>query len=303
MTKTYDGRWILRTMLFTAGHNEKYIDKALGSNADCIVLDLEDAVPDGMKDKARNLIRDTLSGDLQSNKPIMVRINALESGLTLIDLDSVCCKNLCGFILSKPYCGDDIKAFDAMLKLKERVLGLEIGHFDIIPLMETSQSVLKAYEIAVASPRIIGLLFGCEDFLADTEGLYGPDERTLLLPRHLILLAARAAKIVPIDCPYVHAHDDAGLREHTQQAKELGFEGMLVMSPQQIDIIREMYTPSNKEVAEAITMVQCAEDAVKNNRGIAIYDGKLIAPPTLKGAQKILSRSEAIKRFEESRND
>jgi len=298
MTKAYTGRWILRTMLFTAGHNEKYIDKALGSNADCIVLDLEDAVPNGMKDKARNLIRYTLSGEPQSNKPIMVRINSLESGLTLIDLDSVCCENLCGFILSKPYCSDDIKAFDAMLKLKEEVLGLEIGHFDIIPLMETSQAVLKAYEIAVASPRIIGLLFGCEDFLADTESLYGPDERTLLLPRHLILLAARAARIVPIDSPYVQAHDDTGLREHIQRAKELGFEGMLVMSPQQIDIAHEMFTPSDKEVTEAIKMVQCAEDAVKNNRGIAIYDNKLVAPPTLKGAQKILHRSEAIKEFE-----
>ncbi|GAH28761.1 unnamed protein product, partial [marine sediment metagenome] len=236
--------------------------------------------------------------DSQSNKPIMVRINSLESGLTLIDLDSVACKNLCGFILSKPYCSDDIKAFDAMLKLKEEALGLEIGHFDIIALIETASAVLNAHEIAVASPRIIGLLFGCEDFLADTEGTYGPDQRTLQLPRHLICLAARAARVVPIDSPYVQAHDDTGLRKHIQRAKELGFEGMLVMSPRQIDIVHEMYTPSNKEITDSIKMVQCADEAVKNNRGIAIYDDKLISPPTLKGAKKILQRSESIKKFE-----
>ena len=300
MSKPYPGHWILRTLLFTAGHNEKYIEKALYSDADCIVLDLEDAVPVGLKEKARNLIRQVLSGTLPSNKPIMVRINPIETGMTLVDLDSVACKNLCGFIYPKPYRKDDIKVFDAQLSLKEKILGLEVGHFDIIPLIETPMAVLNSYEIATASPRVIGLLFGCEDFLADMESDYGPEQRSLLLPRHLLCLAARAANVVPIDTPCVQVYNDAYLKEHIQQAKELGFEGMLVMTPHQIEIARESYTPSDEEVAEAAKIVQFADDALKNNRGIAMYENRFISPPTLKGARKILRRSEAIKSFEDS---
>ena len=300
MSKPYPGPWVIRTLLFTPGHNERYIEKAFSSGADCIVLDLEDAVPDGLKEKARNLVREVLSGEPPYNKPIMVRINPFESGLNLIDLDTVACKNLCGFIYPKPLCGDDIKAFDVMLRLKEKVLGLEEGHFDIIPLIETPQAVLKAYEIAIASPRVIGLLFGCEDFLADMEADYGPDQRSLLVPRHLISMAARAAGVVPIDTPYVQVHDDAGLREHVQRAKEVGYEGMLVMTLRQIEVARECYTPSDEELTEASEMVRCADDAVKNNRGIAVYGDRFISPPTLKGARKVLQRSEAIKSFEVS---
>ena len=298
MSKPYPGPWVLRTVLFTAGHNERYIEKAFHSDADCIVLDLEDAVPDALKDEARKLTREVLDGATPCSKPVMVRINPFESGLNLIDLDGVACKNLAGFIYPKAYCGDDIKAFDAMLTLKEKVLGLEVGHFCIIVLVETPRAVLNAYEIAVASPRVAGLLFGCEDFLADMESQYGPEQRSLLLPRHMICLAARAANVVPIDTPYVQVHDDTGLKEHIQRARELGFEGMLVMTPRQIEIARECYTPSDEELAEAAEMVRCAEDAVKNKRGIAMYGDKFISPPTLKGARKVLQRSEAIKAFE-----
>ena len=301
MSKPYPGRWVLRTLLFTAGHINKYIRKAFTSNADCIVLDLEDAVPDGSKEFARNNIVENAVKFKTDNYPVMVRINPMESGLTLLDLDTVACREIDGFIYPKAYCADDVKAFDAQLTLKEKTLGLEHGHFDIVALIETPKAVLNAYEIAIASPRVVGLLFGSEDFLTDIEGFHGPEGRSILCPRHLISMAARAAGIVPIDTPYVHVRDDEGLRAHITQASELGYEGMLVMSPRQIEIAREAYTLSEEKVTRAREMVRLAEEAAEANRGIAVSGGVFISPPTLKRSKNLLRRYEAIKAFEKRR--
>lgn len=300
MSKQYPGPWILRTVLFTAGHIEKFIKKSFSVGADCIVLDLEDAVPDNQKEFARHMIKNTVqSPAAKANRvPIMVRVNPLESGLTLEDLDTVACEEICGFVYPKAYTADDIKAFDAQLALKERILGLEPGHFDIIVLIETPRAVLNAYNIATASPRVIGLLFGCEDYLTDMEGTHGPEGRSLLCPRHLMSMAARAAGITPIDTPYVQVHDDEGLKKHITQAAELGYEGMLVMSPRQIEIAKSMYTPTEETVLEAREMVALATEAASENRGIAVSKGVFISPPTLKRSQKIIKKYDEIMAFE-----
>ncbi len=298
MAKRYDTPWILRTLLFTPGHNEKLIQKALQSNADCVVLDLEDAVPENSKQKAREVIRKILTNINNKNQTIMVRINPLESGLTLLDLDEVACHNLDGIIFPKAYCADDLKAFDAQLSLKEKTLGLKAGHFDIIILMETPRSILNAYEMAAASPRVIGLLYGCEDFLTDMEGSHGPGGRSLSVPRHLIAMAARAAGVIPIDTPYVKIKDEKGFEDHIIQGKELGFEGILVMTPRQIDIANRLYTPSNEDVKQARHIITLASEASEESKGIAVSGNVFISPPTLKRAQKILNRMNAINDFE-----
>jgi citrate lyase subunit beta/citryl-CoA lyase len=299
MSKPYPGRWVIRTLLFTAGHIEKYMNKSLVSGADCVVLDLEDAVPISLKETAREMIVNFVKNIEEKRVPIMIRVNPMDTGLTLIDLDAVACKEIDGFIYPKAYSADDVKAFDAQLTLKEQTLGLENGHFDIIALIETPSAVLNVYEIATSSPRIIGLLFGSEDYIADMEGYHGPRGRDILCPRNLVVLAARAAGIVPIDTPYVHVRDDDGLREHITQARELGFNGMLVMSPRQIQIARELYTPSLDEVNKARELVQLAAEAQQENRGIAMSGGVFISPPTLKRAKNLLSKMDAIRSFEE----
>lgn len=302
MPKHYNGPWILRTLLFTPGHNKKLIGKALDSEADCVVLDLEDAVPDNCKQTAREVIRETLTTVKRDNQTVMVRINPLESGLTLLDLDEVACRQLDGIIFPKAYCADDIKALDAQLSLKERTLGLETGHFNIIILIETPKSVMNCMEMAGASSRVIGLLYGCEDFLTDMEGFHGPEGRSLLVPRHLTSMAARAAGIVPIDTPYVQVKDNDGFEKHITQGRELGFEGILVMTPRQIEIARRMYSPSPKEVKDARHVVTLASEASENSKGIAMSGNVFVSPPTLKRAQKTLTRLDAIDNFESFRN-
>jgi citrate lyase subunit beta/citryl-CoA lyase len=296
--KHYPGPWVLRTLLFTPGHNEKLIVKALASAADCVVLDLEDAVPEHAKQTARQVIRKVLAEVKPADRTVMVRINPLESGLTLLDLDEVACRGLDGIVFPKAYCADDIKAFDAQLTLKEKTLGLEPGHFTIVILVETPQAVLNAFEMATSSDRVIGLLFGCEDFLTDMEGFHGPGGRSLTVPRHLTAMAARAAGVVPIDTPYVRVKDEAGFEEHLRQGREMGYEGILVMTPRQIETARRFFTPSAEELEQARKTVQLAGEAVRESRGIAVAGDVFISPPTLKRARKVLQRNRAIDGFE-----
>lgn len=298
MREKFNGPLVLRTLLFTAGHNEKYINKAFTTDADCIVFDLEDAVPGSKKTLARVMIKKILQSDIIDNRPLFVRINPLDTGLTLLDLDETACGSLDGFIYPKAYNEDDIKVFAAQLALKEKHLGLKNGHFDIIVLMETPEAILNAKEIAFASPRVKGLLFGSEDFLADMEGSHGPGGRSLLAPRNIVSMAARAAGIIAIDTPYVHIQDEDGLHEHIQQAKELGYEGMLIMSPRQLSIAKAAYTPSSEDVLNARKIVKLAEEATRQDRGIARYNDIFISPPTLRQVIKILERHEKIIAFE-----
>jgi len=295
----YKGKFVARTLLFTAGHNWHYLEKAFASDADVIVLDLEDAVPASKKREARLTIKKVLASHLPDKRPLFVRINPMETGDTLRDLDEVADARLFGFVYPKTNNGRDIEIFDAQLTLKEKNLGLESGHFKVIALLETPESVLNAFEIAKASKRVVALLFGSEDFLAEIEGEHGIEGRSIQTPRHMISMAARAAGVVPIDTPYVKIGDVEGLVRHVQQAKELGFEGMLVMTPKEIELVKNRYTPSDLEVQKAKDIISLAEETNLADRGISVKQGLFISPPTVSRARKLLKRMEKIETFEQ----
>ncbi len=298
MSKPYEGSWVIRTFLFVPGHIDKMLAKGASSDADCVALCLEDAVPDEEKENARKKIREVLERDLYKKKTVFVRINPIETGLTLKDLEGVACKELNGFVYPMAYTPDDIKKFDAQLSLTEDQLGLVKGHFSIIVLIETPLAVLNAYEIAKASDRVVGLLFGCEDYMAEMESRYSENEMSLFVPRSLIAMAARAAGIEAIDTPYVRVHDLEGLERFATLGRDLGMSGMLVMTPRQIDTAKKCYTPSREEMEYATEVVESAEQARKEGRGIIVVNDKFISPPTLKQAIKLLDRVNAIECLE-----
>ncbi len=299
MKKKYQGRLIHRSLLFTAGHNLRYLNKSFTTNADAIVFDLEDAVPWNKKDEARKILKDFLSKPLPDERPVYVRVNSMDTGYTLLDLDAVASPFLNGFVYPMAFNAKDIIAFDAQLSLKEKHLGLPEKFFDIIVLIETPESILNLKEIAGASERIIGLLFGSEDFLAEQFGNHGENNLGINVPRHLVAMTARSFGIMAIDTPYVNVGDFDGLRKHIKEGKSLGFEGMLAMSPKELPIIHELYTPTEEEQKWASDIVKLHEQAVKENRGIIIYNGIFVSPPTLKLAKKIMEHVNAIKKYEQ----
>lgn len=294
----YSGPIVARTPLIVNGHNTKYIQKAYQSSCDCIVLDLEDGVPPNFKELARETIFNTLNSGEIDGRPVFVRVNSLETGLTKQDVDVVACKNLNGFLYTKPYSSGDLVVFDRIISEKEKTLGLPQDYFKVIVVMETPSAIIHADEIAKASKRIVGMLFGAEDLLGDTQGKHALDGRSLNYARSQVLFACRANNLLPIDTPYIDVHNIEGLKSFIRPAVELGYEGMLLISPSQAEIVKEFYTPSASEVEKAQGIVAIAQANASSGTGASIKGNVFVAPPTLKQATNLLGRHQKIAQFE-----
>lgn len=289
---------VMRTLLFVPGHIEKMINKTLDLDADCVALCLEDAVPEIHKEDARKKVRKFLTSHVNLKKKYFVRINPIETGYTLLDVIGVACEQLRGFVYPMARDADDIKKFDAQLSLVESQMGLLKGYYSIIVLIETPSAVLNAYAIAKSSDRVIALLFGCEDYMAEMDSRYSENEMSLFVPRSIVAIASKAAGIQAIDTPYVNIDDTSGLERFATVGRDLGYSGMLVLSPKQIDIVKRCYTPSKEEVEYATAIINGEKSANAMGRGIIVVENKFVSPPTIKQAKRLMKRYENIVKFE-----
>ena len=286
---------LLRSMLFVPAHVERYFQSALRSEADTLVLDLEDSVPQPNKVSARETIKDKL-GRIEGRYPTFVRVNSAESGLLEEDLRAIVAHGLMGIILPKVRRPEDVRSVENLLSELEAEAGLPESTCRILPLIETCRAALQVLAIAEASPRVIGLVFGHEDFLLDFQAPHrDEDELNLLVPRMQIAMAARAIGGHPIDTPYLRIKDTEGCARRVAMSRQLGFEGMLVLHPVQIEIANAGYAPSQAEVQEARNILAQAEEAMRAQRSIAFSGGRFTAPPILKQAGLVLEADRRIR--------
>ncbi|MEA1873932.1 MAG: aldolase/citrate lyase family protein, partial [Bacteroidota bacterium] len=166
--------------------------------------------------------------------------------------------------------------------------------FKIIPLIETAAAVLNAQEICKASSRVVAIAFGCEDFLSDLEGIHDKAGQSIFTARAMISMAARANNVIPIDTVHVRIHDLEELENNLQLAKKLGFEGMLILHPKELPLAHQYFSPDEQEVNDAKTMLELAEEAKKDAKGVALMNGKFIGPPMVASAKKTLKKHELI---------
>ena len=285
---------VCRSLLFVPSHVEKMMIKAEQLKADCIALDLEDAVPLGKKDEARKAIRKALDENTFGSHRVFVRINPIESGMTLSDLHATASPNLRGYIYPMARSSSDIEAFAAQLGLMEHELGLVNGHFTIIALIETPGGLQNVDSIAYSS-RVEGVLFGCEDYLAEIEGSHLDDFSSLTYARSRIANAAKGAGIVPIDTPFIRVKELDVLEDFCKVGRALGMDGMLVLSPGQVGVANDCYIPAKEELLRAQRMLDAAENSKDGERGVVILDsGEFVSPPTLKWARKIIIKNDKI---------
>jgi len=292
---------ILRSMMFVPGHNEKLLKSADKSIADSLILDIEDSVlPVLNKQLAREMVVKKVKEGMFKDKKLFPRINDRESGFILKDIQALTIDGIDGFVIPKVLRGADIHFIDKLLEAIEYEKGFEIGKFKIVPLIETASAVTNAQEICLASKRVVAIVFGCEDFVADLEGIHDHEGKSILIPRALIALAARSTGVIPIDTVHINVHDLEELERNVIQARLMGFEGQLILHPKELDIVHKHYTPSEKEVSDAREMLRLFEESQKSNRGVSVMNGKFIGPPMVVGAKKILERDRLIKEeFEE----
>lgn len=282
---------LMRSLMFVPAHNERLMQSASRSNADVLLLDIEDSVqPVENKQKARDLIIKMVSEGAFKDHLVYPRVNDRESGQLLKDVHQLTIEGVHGFMYPKSKKSGDVYFFDKLLETIEYEKGIPIGTYKIIPLIEMTEAVLNAKEICKASPRVVAIAFGCEDFIGDLGGIHDDEGKSIYNPRAIIAMAAKATGVIPIDTVHIHVHDLKHLEENIILAKCLGFEGMLVLNPKELPLVHQYYSPSEKEVHDAKEMLRLYEEAQAEGKGVALMDGKFIGPPMVIMAKKTLHR-------------
>ena len=285
----------MRSLMFVPGHNEKLLLSAARSDADVLLFDIEDSVqPVENKQVARDKIIELILKGTFKNRCIFPRVNDRESGQLLKDIYQLTIEGVDGFVYPKSQTGDDVYFFAKLLETIEYEKGIPAGTFKIIPLIETTAAVLNAQEICQASDRVVAIAFGCEDFVSDLNGIHDHDGQSIYTPRSLIAMAARANDVIPIDTVHINVHDIEDLEKNLIIAKNLGFEGMLVLNPKELPLVHSYFSPTDEEVNESREMLRLSALAEKDNKGVTIMNGKFIGPPMVILAKKLLHKKSMI---------
>ena len=285
---------LLRSLIFVPGNRRDMLDKARAFDTDVIVIDLEDSVPPGEKLNARQVVKEMAPILSARGQRVMVRVNSLDTGLTRDEISDVIGPHLYGISLGKVESPWDICECDGIMTTLERRSGLEPGSLRLIPWIENSRAVMRVYDIAVASPRIVGLAFGAEDFTDDMDIQRTDTGEEVHFPRSAVAVASRAAGVAALDSPYVAFRDEDGLRREIQLDLTLGFKGKFAIHPAQLEPINTMFSPRPENVAYARRVVAVWDEAEAAGRGSTSLDGKMIDVPVVKRARSLLALAEAI---------
>ena len=291
-------RYLMRSLMFVPAHNQKLLESATRRNADVLLLDIEDSVPKCDKQKARDNIKDFVRREDVKGRLIFPRVNDRESGELLKDLYQLTVDGVTGFMYPKSNKEEDVYFVGKLLETIEYEKGFPIGTFKIIPLIETAGAVMNIQSICTACTRVVAVTFGCEDYVTDLQGRHDVEGQSIFFARNMIVNAARSAGIVPIDTVHIRVHDLEDLEKNLVLARNLGFEGMLVLNPKELSLVHKYFSPSEEEVAWAEEMIALAEEAANSGQGVAVKDNKFIGPPMVKMARRILAKSEIIRKIE-----
>ncbi len=294
--------YLLRTMMFVPGHDEKLMIKASDTKADALVLDLEDSCrPDSNKDIARKVIQKVVNSGVFEKFQIFVRINPRGTGFLYKDVSQLTIEGIDGFLYPMAESEGDIIFFSNLLTEIELSKNFTPGLFKIFPVIETPGGVLNAREICAASDRVVALGFGSEDFTTEQQSIRDEEGTSIFTPRTVIAFAARSENVIPIDTPHINIHDLDGLAEHCKIAKTLGFGGMQILHPKEIETVHRIYSPAIENIEEAREMIKMAEEAEKEGHGVVVVNGKFVGPPLVRRARKLLDSAKLIEYHNEQR--
>jgi citrate lyase subunit beta/citryl-CoA lyase len=288
---------VWRSLMYVPVNVEKYVDKAHTRGADVIQLDLEDSVPVGEKDRARTLVEAAAARVKRGGADVIVRINRPLS-MTVRDLEHSICPDVDGIACTKIDSGSHVKMLDELVSELEQKRGMAIGHTKFITMIETPEAFGRIDEIPRASARVVAMNIGGEDFALECD--MQPDDDVLLHSKQRMIIAARAAGVMPLGFIGTIAGfgDWEKFRQMVKRSRRFGFDGAGCIHPGQVTIVNEEYSPDQEEVAYAKKIIQLNDEAAKTGRGSFAVDGKMIDVPIIVRAQKLLARHEAIKKRE-----
>jgi citrate lyase subunit beta/citryl-CoA lyase len=277
-----------RSLLIVPGNRVERIAKAATLPVDAVVMDLEDGVVPAEKPAARAAVGEALRTLAFAGRERIVRINAVGSEPYHDDLAALDLSPIDALFVPKVESPDQLRGLAAWLEAKE---GERQRPVEIIATIETPRGLLRALDIADATTRTTALFFGSGDYTAATGSAV--TERSLAVPRALVVAAAAAAGIDAIDAAEfndVRSADAARADAHI--ARELGFAGKLVFHPNQIAPVNEVFTPTEAEVSKARRIIAAYEAARAEGRGTAVVDGVFVAVDIMAMAVRTIARAE-----------
>lgn len=287
----------MRSYLFVPGDSTRKLEKSLASGADSLIVDLEDSVGYDRKPIAREtglgFLREI--GPQQTRPQLIVRVNALDTGLTDDDLAVVVAGKPDAILLPKAEGGASVTHLDAKLSVQEARHGLPEGSIKILALTtETASALFLAGTYAGSSQRLTGLTWGAEDLSASLGAETNRDHNgnftePFRFARTLSLAAAAACGVAAIDTVYADFRNEAGLRRECEEARRDGFTSKMAIHPGQVAVINEVFTPSAKSLADAQAVIDAF--AARPGAGVVAIGGVMFDRPHLVRAERLLARA------------
>jgi citrate lyase subunit beta/citryl-CoA lyase len=278
-----------RSWMFVPGNRDRFIQKAKSSSADGIFLDIEDGVLPAEKPDARRMVAAALREEWNGPRRY-VRVNALPTPWLKPDLEAVICPGIEGICLTKVTKPHDILEVASLIETLEMRQGLEIGKVRILAAIESARGLMNALAIADSHPRVVGLMFGAEDYALDI-GLGARREREaaeLIYARSCIVNAAAAANVLSIDGVFPNLDDPDGLSADVQQARRLGFTSKSTFNPRQIDVINQAFSPQPDEIEYARKIAAGFRAAEARGDASVAVGGQLVDRPIVLRALRVL---------------
>ena len=284
---------VWRSMLFVPVTAQRFVDGAARRGADAIILDLEDAVAASEKERARTLVPEAAKIVSRGGADVVVRINR-PLRMTVRDLEAVIGPGVQAIAMPKAESAQHVQLIAEIIDELEAERGMPPGTTKMLAMVETCSAFFRIAEIAAASPRLVALNLGAEDF-ATAAGML-PEAEGLLMPKQTCIFAARAAGIMPLGFVGTVAefHDLDGFRQTVRRSRRLGFAGASVIHPSQVAILNEEFRPSPGEVEHAQRVVAAYDKALAEGVGAVTVDGKMIDVPVVDRAKLLLQREAAI---------
>jgi citrate lyase subunit beta/citryl-CoA lyase len=294
-------RW-RRSRLYLPGNEPRFMLNARIHRPDAVILDLEDSVPSADKDAALLVVRNALYALDFGDCERMVRINQLPAGL--VEIDALVPAGINVILIPKCESAEQVREVDARISSALSSLDTRPSSFDVflMPIIETCEGMFKAREIAGASPRVVALTYGIEDYILDLGGVTTPAGLESLWARSQVANAAKAAGVQAIDTVFADIEDMDALRASCRAAKELGFEGKGCIHPRQVAVVNDEFAPSAAEIEKAQQIVLAFKEAQAQGRNVVALGSKMIDPPVVERAHRTITMAVSLGRLAADRD-
>lgn len=279
-----------RSVLYMPGANERALEKAKTIDADALILDLEDSVSPDAKEAGRaNVVAAVKSGEY-GHRELAIRVNSIGTQWHDDDVAAAAAAGPDAILVPK------VESEAQVLDLVEAIeAGGAPDRTQLWAMIETPRALLHAEEIAAAHPRLTVIVMGTNDIVNETYGLHVPGRNPVVLTSLAwTLLAVRAAGKVVIDGVYNDVKDADGFAAEARQGREMGFDGKTLIHPSQVEPANAAFTPSEADIERANGMIAAFEEAARENKGVATFNGKMIEELHIRDAKRILAFAEAL---------